>query len=66
MSEEVRVVVDRRRCVGTGTCAAIAPAIFVVEDGVAVPSADPLLPSEDLLDAVASCPVEAIRLVSDD
>lgn len=62
MTDKVKVIVDPQRCVGSGTCVGIAPRTFVIEGGVAVAETEMHEVSEDLLDAVASCPVEAIRL----
>jgi ferredoxin len=60
-----RVEVDRDRCVGSGTCEALAPAVFEVDDdGVLV-----LLRPEpgegelsDVRDAVTACPTRALAL----
>jgi ferredoxin len=62
LSEKVRVTVDRDRCVGSGTCVGIAAEFFVMEAGAAAPVADVVMSTEDLVDAVLSCPVEAIRV----
>ena len=61
-----RVVVDRERCVGSGSCEALAPDVFEVgDDGVLVvhrpePAKDEL---PDVRDAVAACPTRALSLV---
>jgi ferredoxin len=60
-----RVQVDRERCVGSGTCEALAPEVFEVDDdGVLVvhrpePAADEL---PDVRDAVSACPTRALSL----
>ncbi|MGY1805702.1 ferredoxin [Blastococcus sp. SYSU D00922] len=60
-----RVEVDRERCVGSGTCEALAPDVFEVDDdGVLVvhrpqPSDDEL---NDVEDAVQACPTRALSL----
>ena len=60
-----RVEVDRDRCVGSGTCEALAPAVFEVDDdGVLAvlrpePGEDDL---PDVRDAVTSCPTRALAL----
>ena len=60
-----RVEVDRDRCVGSGTCEALAPAVFEVDDeGVLAvlrpePGADELA---DVGDAVTACPTRALTL----
>jgi ferredoxin len=61
-----RVRVDRERCVGSGTCEALAPAVFEVDDeGVLAvlrpePGEDEL---PDVRDAVTACPTRALALV---
>jgi ferredoxin len=62
MSERVRVAVDPARCVGSGTCVGIAPDHFELHGGVAQPRQATVVRSEELLDAVDSCPVAAITL----
>jgi ferredoxin len=60
-----RVEVDRTRCVGSGTCEALAPAVFEVDDeGVLAvlrtePGEDEL---PDVRDAVTACPTRALAL----
>jgi ferredoxin len=60
-----RIEVDRDRCVGSGTCEALAPAVFEVDDAgvLAVvrpePGADELA---DVRDAVTGCPTRALTL----
>jgi ferredoxin len=60
-----RIVVDRDRCVGSGTCEALAPAVFEVDDeGVLAvlrsePGEDEL---PDVRDAVTACPTRALAL----
>jgi ferredoxin len=60
-----RVEVDRKRCVGSGTCEAIAPDVFEVgDDGLLVlllpePGDDGL---PDVQDAVQACPTRALTL----
>ena len=60
-----RIAVDRDRCVGSGTCEALAPAVFEVDDDgvLAVLRAEPReaeLP--DVRDAVTACPTRALAL----
>ena len=61
----MRVLVDRDRCVGSGTCEALAPDVFEVDDdGVLVvlretPGEDEL---SDVRDAVTACPTRALGL----
>ena len=59
-----RVLVDRERCVGSGTCEALAPDLFEVgDDGVVeVLRADPTGDDEAARDAVSACPTRALSL----
>jgi ferredoxin len=60
-----RIQVDRERCVGSGTCEALAPDVFEVDDdGTLVvrreqPGEDEL---DDVEDAVRACPTRALAL----
>jgi ferredoxin len=60
-----RIEVDRDRCVGSGTCEALAPDVFEVgDDGVLVvlhpePGEEQL---PDVRDAVQACPTRALAL----
>ncbi len=62
-----RVVIDRLLCVGFGDCIAEAPDTFEFDDeGVVVFRADLGQVSEvALLDACASCPVDALTVFDD-
>jgi ferredoxin len=60
--ELVEVTVDPGRCVGSTTCAGMAPSHFTVEDGLAVPLVSPARLDEELQDAIESCPVRAISV----
>lgn len=60
-----RIVVDRDRCIGSGTCEALAPAVFEVDDeGVmTVLHPEPGVDERpDVEDAVAACPTRALSL----
>jgi ferredoxin len=60
-----RVEVDRDRCVGSGTCEALAPAVFEVDDDgvLAVLSPEPAEDDlSDVRDAVLACPTRALAL----
>ena len=57
-----RVSVDSGRCIGSGLCAATAPAYFQIVDGTSRPPADPIGPDDAALDIADSCPVEAITV----
>ena len=61
----MKVVVDRDRCVGSGTCEALAPAVFEVDDdGVLVVLREEPADGEepDVRDAVTACPTRALTL----
>jgi ferredoxin len=61
-----RVTVDQS-CIGSGSCAAISPAHFALgEDNRSHPLRSEIEPDDAVLDAVASCPVEAIKVVMTD
>lgn len=55
----VRVVVDRRVCVGTSNCAEAAPEAFEMDD-TNVPRLLPGAAREDVLAGARACPVGAI------
>jgi ferredoxin len=60
-----RVEVDRARCVGSGTCEALAPAVFEVDDDgvLAVLHSQPAEDEvPDVRDAVDACPTRALAL----
>jgi ferredoxin len=51
-------------CIGSGSCAGIAPDRFALgDDHRSHPLAPEIEPDEAVLDAAASCPVEAIGIV---
>lgn len=51
-------------CIGSGVCAGTAPKHFTLgDDNRSHPASGPVGPEESILDAAASCPVEAIRVV---
>lgn len=61
----VRVVIDRRRCIGAGTCIALAPTAFQWRQGdfIKPELLDPSTVDEDTLaEVVAACPTRAIIL----
>jgi ferredoxin len=60
-----KVVIDRRRCVGAGTCIFIAPTVFRWREGDLLKPelVDPTTVEEDVLrEAAAVCPTNAILL----
>ncbi len=59
----VRVVIDRRRCIGAATCIVLAPSAFQWRQGdfVKPELRDPNSVDEDLLrEVAAACPTRAI------
>jgi ferredoxin len=61
----VRVIIDRRRCIGAGTCIAIAPSAFQWRKGdfLKPDLADESTVDEDTLrEVAAACPTQAIIL----
>ena len=61
----MKVGVDRDRCVGSGTCEALAPDVFEVDDdGVLTVLRDEPAEGEqaDVRDAVTACPTRALTL----
>lgn len=61
----VRVVIDRRRCIGAGTCIVLAPSAFQWRKGdfLKPELTDPSTVDEDVLrEAAAACPTQAIVL----
>ncbi|MEV4715453.1 ferredoxin [Micromonospora sp. NPDC049374] len=66
MSTAWRIQVDAARCIGSGSCVGMAPAHFRMESGLATPVAAAVEPTEAVIDAAESCPVEAIAVRDDD
>ncbi|MFB9237698.1 ferredoxin [Plantactinospora siamensis] len=62
MSAAWRVSVDPHRCIGSGICAGTAPEHFRLVDGLSTPLAEVVDPTEPVIDAAESCPVEAITV----
>jgi ferredoxin len=61
----LRVIVDRQRCIGAGTCLFIAPSAFGWRDGdfLKAEVLDPSTVEEDVIrEAAAACPTQAILL----
>jgi ferredoxin len=55
-----KLTVDKDKCIGCGSCAALAPKTFVLEDGKSKatnPSGDD---QNAIKSAIDSCPVDAI------
>lgn len=61
----LRVIVDRQRCIGAGTCLFIAPSAFGWREGdfLKAEVLDPTSVDEDVLrETAAACPTQAIIL----
>lgn len=61
----VRVIIDRRRCIGAGTCIVLAPSAFKWRQGdfIKPELADITTVDEDILrEVAAACPTRAIVL----
>lgn len=61
----VRVVIDRRRCIGAGSCVILAPSAFQWRQGdfLKPELLDPSSVDEDVLrEVAAACPTRAIVL----
>ena len=55
--------VDKENCIGCGACVSIAPEIFHFdEDGLAEAKAEPT-PKDSGIQALESCPTEAISYI---
>lgn len=61
----LRVIVDKQRCIGAGTCMFIAPSAFGWREGdfLKAEVLDPTTVDEDVVrEAAAACPTQAILL----
>lgn len=61
----LRVIIDRRRCLGAGTCLFIAPSVFRWRQGdfLKPELIDPTTVDDDVLrEVAAACPTQAIVL----
>jgi ferredoxin len=58
----LRITVDPELCMGSGTCMAVAPALFDMRDeGTACPQQPVTERSEKLDEAISRCPTGAIE-----
>ncbi len=65
----LKVTIDRRRCIGAGTCIYVAPTVFRWREGDLLKPEllDPSTVEDDVLrEAAASCPTEAIEITEVD
>jgi ferredoxin len=64
---EVRIRIEREKCVSAENCVVSAPTVFILDDDGKARLLDPATVSEDLLWLVAEmCPTEAIVIEDDD
>ncbi|MFA5133370.1 MAG: ferredoxin [Patescibacteria group bacterium] len=57
-----KVKIDKKKCIGCGTCAALAPGIFEIgKDFKANFKGDVTLDAKKMGDIIASCPMGAIN-----
>ena len=59
-----KISVDKSTCISSATCVALAPGRFVLDEQQrSGPAEAEIDPDEEVRDAAASCPSEAISLV---
>ena len=59
----MKIVVDKDKCIGCGTCVAIAPKTFKLGEDDKAEVIEPLGDEEEIVrQAADSCPVEAIKI----
>ncbi|MBI5732171.1 MAG: ferredoxin [Candidatus Magasanikbacteria bacterium] len=60
----MKIIVDQEKCIGCGTCLALASKSFTwnAEGNKAVPIIPPGDEEKDIKEAAAACPVQAITL----
>jgi ferredoxin len=58
-----KIIVDKNKCIGCGTCVALAPEIFEMDnEGKSVVKKNPTINEETLKLAIDSCPSQAISV----
>jgi ferredoxin len=63
-SEGLVIEVDRELCYGFGDCVSSAPGVFELDDEEKAVVIDPNgAPRDDLVEAAANCPVNAITIM---
>lgn len=56
-----KIIVDKEKCIGCGTCVALAPEIFEMDnEGKSIVKKSPTINEETLKLAIDSCPSQAI------
>lgn len=59
----MKIKIDKEKCIGCGTCVALASKSFKLgDDGKAQPLEPPGDDEETIKEAIDSCPVDAIEL----
>jgi ferredoxin len=64
----LRAFADRERCCGYGICMQLCPEVFKADaDGIVYVENEivPAAHAEEAIEAAASCPAEALRVVAD-
>lgn len=64
----MRIEVDHDRCTGLGICESLSPDVFEVNDGGDLQLLADTVPDgqlDDVREAVAGCPTEALRIVDE-
>jgi ferredoxin len=62
----IRIVVDRLRCIGSGSCADTAPDVFQLDEVDRSVIINPHGATPDVIVAAAeSCPVDAIKIIDE-
>ena len=63
-TEGLQIVIDRELCYGFGDCVSSAPAVFELDDDEKAVVIDPNgAARDDLVEAAANCPVNAITIL---
>lgn len=57
-----KISVDKKKCIGCGSCNAICPKSFTMKDGKAEPTNKQVEKITCEKDAESSCPVNAIKI----
>lgn len=57
-----KISVDKKKCIGCGSCSAICPGAFAMKDGKAEPTHKAVEKITCEKDAESACPVNAIKI----
>jgi ferredoxin len=58
-----KIIIDKEKCIGCGTCVALAPEIFEMDDaGKSTIKKSPEINEEALKLTLDSCPAQAIKI----